>query len=324
MRELSNILLTGATGFVGYYLLGQLADRERIKVEVALRSDRDFDHCLSHAVGDFADKTCWSNALTDKQVVIHAAARAHIMKDEAADPLAEYRRVNVAGTLNLARQAAAAGVKRFIFISSIKVNGERTLGNARFTHLDIPAPEDAYGVSKAEAESGLLALAEETGLEVVIIRPPLVYGPGVKANFASLLNLVNKGTPLPFGAITSNRRSLVSVHNLVDLIITCIDHPKAANKIFLVSDDHDLSTAQMIDEMSRALGVSKRNFPLPLWIFDLAGKVLRKEAVVARLTGSLSLDISYTKETLGWTPPQSVASGFKETAISFNEIMGSQ
>lgn len=260
---------------------------------------------------------CYKEAFHNVKVVIHCAARAHIMDDDSDNPLDDFREVNTAGTINLARQAVDAGVKRFVFISSIKVNGEYTLSGIPFTPTDTRSPEDFYGQSKSEAEEQLLELSKNTGLEVVIIRPTLVYGPGVKANFASLLNLVSKGLPLPFGCITNNKRSLVSVKNLVDLIIICIDHPKAANQVFLVSDDHDVSTASMVKHMSKALGKSSRLLPVPLWCYRLVGKITGKTDVVDRLSGSLQVDITHTKETLGWVPPQRLEEGFKDTAEAF-------
>ncbi|CFW10481.1 UDP-glucose 4-epimerase [Vibrio cholerae] len=239
------------------------------------------------------------------------------MNDDSSDPLSEFRAVNTEGTLNLARQAAKTGVKRFIFLSSIKVNGESTSGRQSFTAFNTRSPEDPYGQSKAEAEEQLLELGKQTGMEIVIIRPTLVYGPGVKANFASLMSLVAKGIPLPFGCISNNKRSLVSVDNLVDLIITCIDHPKAANQVFLVSDDHDVSTSEMVREMAIALGKPTWQLPVPIWCYKLAGKLFNKSDVVDRLIGSLQVDISHTKETLDWAPPQTLQEGFKKTAEAF-------
>ena len=240
-----NILLTGATGFLGSRLATTLYSKPDVNLTAAVR--RCFEILAAHIVEvqGLDANTDWSTALANQQVVIHAAARAHIMQDEVDDPLAEYRRVNVDGTLNLARQAAAAGVKRFIFISSIKVNGEQTPLGQPFTADDRPVPEDAYGISKWEAEQSLQQLAAKTGMELVVIRPPLVYGPGVKGNFASMIKLVAKGLPLPFGAI-HNQRSLVAIDNLVDMIITCIVHPAAANQVFLAGDGHDLSTTELL------------------------------------------------------------------------------
>jgi UDP-glucose 4-epimerase len=246
--------------------------------------------------------------------LIHLAARVHIMDDTTSDPLSEFRAINTAGSLNLARVAAKAGVKRFIFLSSIKVNGESTSNRAPFSAFDKRSPEDAYGVSKSEAEEQLFALGLETGMEVVIIRPPLVYGEGVKANFASLMKLAGKGFPLPFRSISHNKRSLVSVYNLVDLITVCIDHPLAANQVFLVSDDNDLSTSQIVALMAKVQGKFNLSALFPIWCFKLLGKVFKKDAVVDRLVGSLQLDIEHTKNTLDWVPPYTVEHGFKLAA----------
>lgn len=258
----------------------------------------------------------WEEGLVDKHVVIHSAARVHVMNDQSADPLAEFRKVNVDGTLHLARQAAAAGVRRFIFISSIKVNGEGTVLGKPYTAMDTPSPQDPYGISKMEAERGLREIAQQTGMEVVIIRPVLVYGPGVKANFRSMMNWLNKGVPLPLGSI-HNKRSLVSLDNLVDLIVTCIDHPAAANQTFLVSDGDDLSTTEMLRRMGQALGKRARLIPVPAWCLETGAALLGKRAVAQRLCGSLQVDISHTCDTLGWTPPVSVDDGFRAAASAF-------
>jgi nucleoside-diphosphate-sugar epimerase len=250
-------------------------------------------------------------------VIIHCAARVHVMDDSAENPLDEFREVNTYGTLNLAQQAAEAGIKRFIFISSIKVNGESTELGKPFTPNDAHIPRDPYGLSKYEAEVGLRAIAEKTGMEVVIIRPPLVYGPGVKANFASMMKWVNKGIPLPLGGIKENKRSLVSLDNLVDLILTCIDHPNAANQTFLVSDDNDVSTTQLLTNMASALDVPNRLLPIPSSWFTLAAKLTGKPAISQRLCGSLQVDISKTQEMLNWQPPYSSAESMKKTADAF-------
>ncbi|HFQ4921619.1 TPA: UDP-glucose 4-epimerase family protein [Vibrio vulnificus] len=308
------ILITGSNGFLGSHIV------ERIKGQPFILLDRGivnkhpmypFFQCEINSYHDYM------KVLQGCQTIIHCAARVHIMDDNEVDPLTLYREANTAGTINLAKQAIDSGVKRFIFISSIKVNGEGTLVGRPFKPEDNHTPEDDYGLSKSEAEKQLVALAKDSGMEVVIIRPTLVYGLGVKANFASLMNLVSKGIPLPFGCITKNKRSLVSVDNLVDLIITCIDHPKAANQVFLVSDDHDISTSEMVREMAIALSKPAWQIPVPIWCYKLVGKLFNKSAVVDRLTGSLQVDISHTKETLGWTPPQSLQEGFKQTAEAF-------
>lgn len=243
--------------------------------------------------------------------MIHAAARAHIMQEEALDPLAEYRRVNVEGTLNLARQAAAAGVRRFVFISSIKVNGEATAPGSPFTADDAPAPKDAYGLSKAEAEAQLKQVAQETGMEVTIIRPPLIYGPAVKGNFASLISWVRRGLPLPLGGVTHNRRSLVGLDNLVDLILVCADHHKAANQIFLISDGKDLSTTELLKKIGKALGRPARLLWVPAGLIAFMASMVGKKVISQRLLGSLQVDIHKTCELLNWKPPVAVDEGLR-------------
>ncbi|WP_133178858.1 UDP-glucose 4-epimerase family protein [Shewanella decolorationis] len=309
---MKSILLTGYTGFVGRNIVNLLKDNSLLTL--LGRTRIDCGHFFCAHVDNSSD---YLLALNNVEVVIHCAARVHLMSDNSVDPLAEYRKVNTEGTLNLAKQAANAGVKRFIFISSIKVNGEKTELERPFTTFDLRLPQDFYGKSKSEAEEHLFRLGLETGMEIVIIRPTLVYGPGVKANFASLMNLVSRGIPLPFGCITQNKRSLVSVTNLVDLIITCINHPKAANQVFLVSDDHDVSTSEMIREMAKALGKPTWQLPIPIWCYKFVGKLCNKSDVVDRLTGSLQVDISHTKDTLDWKPPQTLQEGFKQTAQAF-------
>jgi nucleoside-diphosphate-sugar epimerase len=232
------------------------------------------------------------------------------MKEYQADPLAEFRRVNVDGTLNLARQAVVAGVKRFIYISSIKVNGEQTSIAQQFAAADTPAPEDAFGISKWEAEQGLQQLATETDMDIVIIRPGLVYGPGAKGNFSSLVRLVEKGLPLPLGAIR-NKRSLVALDNLVDLIITCIDHPAAANQVFLAGDGQDLSTTELLRGVAQAMGKPSRLVPVPTSLLMLGATLLGKKAVAQRLLGSLQVDISKARDLLGWEPPITVEEGLR-------------
>lgn len=308
------ILLTGSTGFVGDEVLKALSGHNIAvlgRTKPSSVADKSF-YTLS-----LGSKTDFSTAIKSVDCIIHCAARVHIMDDDSLNPLEAYREVNTAGTINFATQAAKSGVSRFIFVSSIKVNGEGTSLGQPFTFADAHCPESDYGLSKAEAEQQLIKIGKETGMEVVIIRPTLVYGPGVKANFASLMSLVSKGIPLPFGCVTNNKRSLVSVDNLVDLIVTCIEHPKAANQVFLVSDDHDVSTSEMLRQMSIALGKSTFQLPVPLWCYKLVGKLFRKEDVIDRLIGSLQVDITHTKKTLGWNPPQSLEDGFKKTAQAF-------
>ena len=280
-------------------------------VRIATRSLQDRgDDFEGVVVGAIDAETQWSEALRGIDTVVHLAARVHVMNDASENPMAEFRRINVAGTLNLARQAAAAGVKRFVFISSVKVNGERTAPGRPFTETDAPNPQDAYGQSKHEAEQGLRLMAEDTGMEVVIIRPPLVYGPGVKANFAALMRAVQRGWPLPLGAV-HNQRSLVALDNLVDFIVTCITHPKAANQTFLVSDGQDLSTTELVRGMAKAAGVPARLLPVPVWALQAAGALLGKGDAVQRLCGNLQVDISKARQLLGWVPPVSVEEGLK-------------
>jgi nucleoside-diphosphate-sugar epimerase len=230
------------------------------------------------------------------------------MHGTSTNPLKEFRAVNVDGTLNLARQAAAEGAKRFVFVSSVKVNGEATQPGQMFSETNTPAPQDPYGISKMEAEQGLRQIASETGMEVVVIRPPLVYGPGVKANFAALMRAVQSGWPLPLGAV-HNQRSLVALDNLVDFIITCMAHPKAANQTFLVSDGRDLSTTELVRGLARAAGVSECLLPVPVWLLQAGASLLGKSDAVQRLCGNLQVDISKARSLLGWTPPITVKEG---------------
>ncbi|WP_343349895.1 UDP-glucose 4-epimerase family protein [Pseudomonas sediminis] len=314
------ILLTGSTGFVGQALLARLAAQPALDlVVVSRRPNSSLPAGVAHAqVADIAADTAWQPVLQGVQVIIHAAARVHVMSDKVADPLAEFRKVNVDGTLNLARQAVGAGVKRFIFISSIKVNGESTAPGKPYSAESQPAPVDPYGISKLEAELALRELAAETGMEVVIIRPPLVYGPGVKANFLSMMRWLSKGIPLPLGAI-QNRRSLVALDNLVDLIATCVEHPAAANQTFMVSDGEDLSTRQLLRRMGGALGRPARLVPIPAWLLEAGASLLGKRALAQRLCGSLQVDISKTRELLNWSPPLGVDEALRRAAEHFLE-----
>ena len=313
---MNTVLLTGSTGFIGSALLAELKKLPEFRVVCAVRSAVSPASVAVVVVGNIDGATDYSAALNGVDVVVHAAARAHIMRDEVADPLAEYRKVNVEGTLNLAKQAVAAGVKRFVYISSIKVNGESTTGLKAFTEADAAKPEDPYGISKYEAEQGLRLLAEETGLDVVIIRPPLVYGPGVKANFLSFVKLSATGVPLPFGSV-DNQRSMVYVGNLVNLIVCCINHPAAANQTFLVSDGEDVSLRNLVTYIRLCLGRSPRLLPVPLWLFKLAGAVTDKQGVVDRLVGDLQVDSSKARTLLEWVPPFTVSQGIEATMADF-------
>ena len=308
--NIQRVLLTGGTGFIGRRLEKGLSSFSANQVVLAVRRSIEIASCETIKVDCACRSADWYPALKSVQVVIHTAARAHIMKDSVADPLAEYRQVNTDGTLNLARQSAAAGVKRFIFISSIKVNGELTAPGQPFQPEDEARPIDPYGLSKWEAEQGLQKIAVETDMEVVIIRPPLVYGPGVKGNFANLIKLVGKGLPLPLGAI-HNQRSMIALDNLVDLIITCIEHPNAANQVFLASDGQDLSTTELQKGLARAMGRPSRSLPIPGALLSFAASVLGKKSIADRLLGSLQVDISKTQNLLNWTPPISVDEGLR-------------
>lgn len=313
-----NVFLTGASGFVGKGVVVRFSSTNEHQLVAGYRGASSTDRrygktCVMPDLDSMAD---WTRLLPGFDVIIHSAARVHVMHDQSADPLAEFRRVNVEGTLSLARQAAAAGVKRFIFISSIKVNGEGTPLGKPYTALDTPEPLDPYGISKFEAEEALKALAAETAMEVVIIRPVLVYGPGVKANFQSMMNWMNKGVPLPFGAIR-NKRSMVALDNLVDLIVTCIDHPAAANQTFLVSDGEDLSTTELLARTARALDKPARLIPVPGSMLEATAKALGKRDLAKRLCGSLQVDIDHTRNTLDWQPPVSVDEALRKTADHF-------
>lgn len=302
------ILVTGANGFIGRALCPYLSSLGHEVVPAVRRP------CGLPGERIVVDEGSRAEALQGCLGVVHLAARAHVMRESAADALAEFRRVNVEGTLRLARQAVAAGVRRFVFISSVKVNGEETRPGRPCTADDAPAPEDAYGHSKAEAEAGLRQLARETGIELAIIRPVLVYGPGAKGNFSSMLRWVQHGVPLPFGAVTQNRRSLLALGNLVNLIGICIDHPRAVGQTFLASDGEDLSTAQLLRRLGAAIGRPARLLAVPPGALDLGARVLGKRAVARRLLGSLQVDISKTRELLGWRPPFSVDQGLAELA----------
>lgn len=306
------ILVTGASGFVGRWLCAELVG-QGFTVMAAVREKTLLENCTPVVINDINHTTNWSTALPDVDVVVHLAARVHVMNDNVIDPLAEFRNVNVDGTFNLARQAAKAGVKRFIFVSSVKVNGEHTEFGKPFTEDDVPNPLDAYGVSKIEAEQGLMKIAQETGMEVVIIRPPLVYGAGVKANFASMMRAVKRGIPLPLGAI-HNKRSFVYVGNLVSLIIRCIEHPAATNQVFMVSDGHDLSTTELLRSCAAALRIKPRLLSVPQRLIERCASLLGKQAMAQRLCGNLQVDITKARTMLDWMPPFSVAEGLKATA----------
>lgn len=307
------VLVTGAGGFVGRALVGRLAHEPAIRTRAAQRRHVSPlpPGVEASTVGDLNQGTDWRAAVAGVDAIVHLAARVHVMRDTAESPLDEFRRVNVAGTINLARQAADAGTRRFVFVSSIKVNGEQGV----CTEADTPAPQDPYGTSKLEAEAGLRELAARTGLEVVIVRPPLVYGPGVKANFAALIGAIARGIPLPFGSVR-NRRSFVAADNLVDFIVIALTHPAAAGETFLVSDGHDLSTPDLIRGLAHAMRRPARLIPVPPGLLMATATVVGRRDVAQRLLGSLQLDISKARRVLGWTPPLPVEEGLRRAVAA--------
>ncbi|MDA1082812.1 MAG: NAD-dependent epimerase/dehydratase family protein [Gemmatimonadetes bacterium] len=311
------VLVTGASGFVGRAVVAQILRDGRETPRAAVRRDAAAPSGAEIArVGDLDANTDWSSSLRGARMVVHCAARVHVMRESAADPLKEFRRVNVAGSAALAKQAAAAGVERFVFLSSIKVNGEETAQGAPFTADDLPAPLDPYGVSKLEAELALRDVAATTPMTVAIIRPVLVHGPGVKGNFLTMMKLLAMGIPLPFGAV-DNRRSLVALDNLCDLVVTCARHPAAANKTFLVSDGEDLSTAALLRRLAASLDKPARLVPVPASLLNIAATVVGAGSIARRVLGSLQVDISSTRSALGWSPPVGVDAGLRAAAEDF-------
>ena len=310
-----NLLITGASGFVGSRLV-DVALNQQYNVSAVSRSESsqtvNSNPSLKWCIGNLAPEFDWSKNLVNIDCVIHCAARVHQMQEDAQNIQAVYDEVNFHGTLNLAKQAVEAGVKRFIFLSSIKVNGEQTEAGKPFTVEVSHPPLEPYGLSKYKAEIALLELAQKTGLEVVIIRPPLVYGPGVKANFQSMMKWVNRSVPLPLGAI-HNQRSLVYLDNLIDLIMVCINHPHAVNQTFLVSDEHDVSTTQLLKQIKRSSKSHSILIPIPMSWFNLVSSLISKPQIAQRLCGSLQVDISETKKQLNWQPPFSGEQGISET-----------
>lgn len=310
------ILVTGASGFVGMPLCCQLQQRGHAVRAAVRRSSQGLPGTAVVPVGAISGETRWQSALCEVHCVVHLAACVHTMRETQADLLAAYRAVNTAGTLNLARQAAAEGVRRFVFVSTLKVLGESTALGHAFQCEDAMAPQDPYGISKAEAESGLREIASHTGMDVVIIRPPLVYGPGVKGNFASMVRWIRKGVPLPLGAV-HNQRSLVALDNLIDFIALCADRersPSAANETFLISDGEDVSTTELLRKVARAYGVPSRLLPIPEAWIQLAANLLGKGAVADRLLGSLVVDSAKACALLGWSPVVSMDQQLKKMA----------
>lgn len=311
----TRVLMTGSNGFIGR-ALGPALVKSGHTVRAAVRdlSGSKGIHPGAAPVGEIDGNTDWSQALLGVDLVIHLAARVHVMHDKESEPLAAFRTVNVEGSLNLAQQAAHMGVRRMVFLSSVKVNGESTLAKRAFSENDPAGPVDGYGLSKWEAEQGLHRIAAGTGMAVTIIRPPLVYGPGVKANFASLMRAVARGVPLPLGAL-HNRRSLVGLDNLVDFIFTCLTHPAAANQTFLVSDDEDLSTTDLVRRLGVAMEHPARLVPVPAKLLMAGARLLGRREATERLCGNLQVDISKARKLLGWGPPVSVDEGLRLAVV---------
>ncbi len=308
---MTKLLVTGATGFVGRALCDALGQRG-IDYAALIRPSQQMAH--GRMIDGISPTTDWQATLGGIDVVVHLAARVHVMQDTEADPLAAFRAINVDATLNLARQAAAAGVKRLVFVSSVKVNGEETHG-IPYTAADTAAPQDAYGISKHEAEQGLRAIAAQTGLEVVIIRPPLVYGPDVRANFLRLMQVTRLGLPLPFGAV-NNARSMVALDNLVDLLISCSLHPAATGHTFMVSDGDDVSLTRLLRLIAQAMGKRVWLIPIPAKLMQSTAALLGKSAVASRLLGSLQVDIQHTRDILGWQPVSTVDAAIRKTVAA--------
>lgn len=314
---MTKFLVTGASGFVGQSVCAALKAQGHLFVASSRRATSSQDPSYLQ-IQSLSAETDWSAGFDDVDAVIHLAARTHVMKDTVSDPLAAYRKANVAATVNLARQAVKAGVRRFVYVSSIKVNGESTSPDAAFRDTDMPSPEDEYALSKLEAEQALWEIAGKTGLEVVIVRPPLVYGPGVKANFANLLKIVDSGMPLPFGAI-HNDRSLIYVGNLADALIVCATHPAAKGKTYVVSDGEDVSTSQLIASLATALGRPNRNYPVPVSLMRFAARLVGKAGAIDRLTQSLVVDSAGIRRDLDWLPPYNMADGLRTTIAWYRQ-----
>jgi len=311
--QASRVLVTGASGFLGQALSRRLRAEGWLVSALSRHAPTGEGEPWAKVHRYDGDDALWAG----QDCVVHLAARVHVMNEAVQDPLAEFRAANVNLTVNLARQAARAGVRRFIFISSVKVNGEETAPGCPFTAADTPQPQDPYGVSKMEAERALAAIAVQTGLEVVVIRPPLVYGPGVKGNFASMARWVRNGYPLPLGAV-HNQRSLVALDNLVDFIALCADRtrsPLAANQVFLISDGEDVSTPELLRKVAQAYGLPSRLWPVPIAWLRLAARMLGQSAAADRLLGSLVVDSSKARERLGWRPVVTMDEQLRKMAL---------
>jgi len=316
---MKRVLVTGANGFIGTNLCKKLMG-ENFRVLGAVRSGKASllpEGVEATHIESIDGDTDWKNTLEGVNTVVHLAARVHVMKDSASDPFSECRKVNVMGSERLALAAAQYGVKRFIFISSVKVNGEENV--RAYKESDAPAPRDSYGISKMQAEKRIKEITADSDMDFVILRPPLVFGPGVKANFLKLIKTVDKGTPLPLASV-QNRRSLIYIENLIHAIITCIQHPNAGDQTYFVSDDEDVSTSELIQKIASALNKSARLFPFPQLLLFILGRLIGKGPAVDRLIGSLTVDISKIKQGLGWKPPYTPEEGIRETVLRYSMV----
>ena len=313
------ILVTGASGFVGQALVAHLVGLDSNEVVAMMRASPANRLAAARyvAAGDMTAGRLGAATLEGVEVIVHAAARVHVLNDDKAKSAIEFDRVNVTATLELAHQAVAAGVRRFVFLSSIGVNGVQTDIGKPFTEADPPNPHNPYADSKLKAEQGLLLLSEQSGLELVIIRPPLVYGPGVRANFAALMRAVQRGWPLPLACV-HNLRSMVAMDNLVSFIATCVDHPRAANTTFLVSDGQDISSPNLVRGLAQALGVAARLVPVPVSALQFVGRALGRGDVIQRVCGNLRVDISKARRVLAWQPPVSMDEGLRRTVAGMH------
>ena len=313
------VMVTGANGFVGEALVTSLTQRNfSVRRSVRHKSSNPSYDESEFISGDINGSTDWMRGLKGVDVVVHTAARVHVMDEQSSDPITEFRSVNVHGSANLARQAARSGVKRLIYLSSVKVNGESSTEGYSLKASDTPSPLGAYAISKSEAELELLEVALETGLEVVIIRPPLIYGKGVKANFASLIHAIRKGIPLPFGMVTNNRRSLVSLDNLIDFIEVCLEHTAAGNETFMISDGQDISTADLVKQIGNALCKKIILIPVPVFLLNKVALIFGKQELMERLTGNLQVDINKNFLLLDWRPKLSLDEGLLKTLDDTN------
>lgn len=305
------VLATGANGFVGYFLCSELSAKGYRVIAATRGNQNEQLACHEHVSKDINQETSWGNELIGVDAIVHLAGRAHVLKETEKDPLSAFRKVNVLGTLNLAAAAANAGVKKFIFISSVGVNGYLSFEKP-FREIDTPKPHNAYSMSKLEAENELIKTFRYTSLEVVIIRPPLIYGPHVKANFLRLLKLISKGIPLPFSNV-DNLRSLVSLDNLTSLIIECLTNPFASGQTFFVSDGNDFSTPSLIKEIANTMGKKAYLFPFPQLLLGCGASAAGLKKTYQQMCGNLQVDINKAKEILGWSPPYTTQNGLKKT-----------